>query len=640
MRTFPLLCLTVIVAVVSFGCRERSSREERAGGAGDVRGNQELSPGGHRSNPNSNSSSGPIGRELGAAHRDVDAMRTAGTETIPPMQADGASTEFVDDPSTDGWISEAISAEIQRRLDAIALLFHRSPSGLDDRFSAFCSEAFRASCYPPADGTPHYSNGAIRVFRHPRSTDLPVSRREFAASIEPFAARYSQYPDARHKVKVTRIDADRTGAESTVLFELTGSAATESWQHTAEWRCRWERVTGELQLTEIEVTHGQSVHCDGKSSLFTEFTASVLGPELGEGPQLARSSAFWAGQIETRIGSDLMGHHGLAIGDLNGDHLDDLYVCQPGGVPNLVLIQNRDGTVSDRAADWGLDILDATRSALILDLDNDGDQDVVLATVTGLFVLAQEPGQSFRLTQRVAQCARAYSLTSADYDGDRLLDLYVCLYHPPLDAAVSNPLPYYDANNGSPNVLLRNTGGAVFTDETRDSGLDVDNRRWSYAAAWHDYDRDGDVDLYVANDFGRNCLYQNHGGKFRNVAADAGVEDIASGMSVAWGDYDRDGWDDIYVSNMFSSAGGRITFQRKFKHDANATTKGQIQRLARGNSLFHNEGDGTFEDRTLDAGVAMGRWAWSSLFVDVNNDTWQDLLITNGNVTGDDTGDL
>ena len=162
---------------------------------------------------------------------------------------------------------------------------------------------------------------------------------------------------------------------------------------------------------------------------------------------------------------------------------------------------------------------------------------------------------------------------------------------------------------------------------------------WRIAGA-ADFDVDGDVDLYVANDFGRNNLYRNQQGRFIDVAAAAGVEDTGSGMSVSWADYNRDGWMDVYVGNMFSSAGSRITHNPKFKP---GTTQGDLEgfrRHARGNTLFENKGDGTFIDRGVESGTMMGRWAWGSMFVDINNDAWEDLVVANGYITTDDTGDL
>ena len=220
------------------------------------------------------------------------------------------------------------------------------------------------------------------------------------------------------------------------------------------------------------------------------------------------------------------------------------------------------------------------------------------------------------------------NLAWGDYDGDGDVDLYVTNWgaaqQPPPDRLYRNDL------DGSV--------GVVFADVSVDLGLTVASN--STSAAWADFDNDGDLDLYVANDFGRNNLYQNNNGHFTDIAPLAGVEDIATGMSASWGDYNRDGLVDVYISNMFSSAGNRIAYQTRFAPNTTDQTVTYLQRTARGNSLFANAGNGTFHDVSELAGVTMGRWAWGSKFVDLNNDGWQDLVVTNGLVTNDDTGDL
>ena len=173
--------------------------------------------------------------------------------------------------------------------------------------------------------------------------------------------------------------------------------------------------------------------------------------------------------------------------------------------------------------------------------------------------------------------------------------------------------------------MLRNDGDMTVTDITRESGLDMNNTRFSLAAAWEDYDNDGDADLYVANDFGRNNLYRNEGGKFTDVAAEAGVEDGAFGMAVSWGDYNHDGLMDIYVANMFSAAGNRVTYQRRFKPQATGEAKSRLQHTARGNTLFENRGDGTFRDVSGDAGApwaaGVGPRCWRTLTT-IAGKTW------------------
>ena len=91
---------------------------------------------------------------------------------------------------------------------------------------------------------------------------------------------------------------------------------------------------------------------------------------------------------------------------------------------------------------------------------------------------------------------------------------------------------------------------------------------------------------------------------------------------------------------MFSSAGSRITEQPDFKRDVDPELKSRWRQFAAGNTLFRNLGDDQFEDVSDRAAVTLGRWSWSSNFVDVNNDGWQDLAVANGYITSYDNGDL
>ena len=548
-----------------------------------------------------------------------------------------ASDSMVDDASQDGWNTEVFSAAANKRLkEVVKQLFNddpleqldMTPTSLPIRPISFDEEITRSSL-------------AIRR----ATTSLEASELvSLSQALKSLLTVYGDFDEPHAKIKITRVALGEESASTTALVAIDARNDEKSVQSTATVECEW-LVAGEgisashPELQAIRTIEYEEVELHA-GFWFREYTPSVMqGVEAYE-KQLGYDCDYWTKRVERTLGANFMGYQGVSVGDVNGDFLDDVYICQTGGTPNILLVQQPDGTVMDVSKEAGVDFLDSCRCSLFLDLDNDGDQDLVIASITGTLILENDGKAKFTLRQRFSPAKLGYTLAAADYDNDGDVDVYACRYHPPADADFANPIPYHDANNGASNFLLENDGRFGFRDVTEQVGLSQNNTRWSYSAAWEDFDNDGDQDLYVANDFGRNSLYRNDQGKFSDVAAIANVEDTASGMSVSWGDFNHDGWPDVYVSNMFSSAGGRITYQRQFKPDATADTKEKIQRLARGNSLFKNNGDGTFEDVTYSANVEMGRWAWSSNFVDFDNDGLEDLLVANGNYTGTDSGDL
>jgi hypothetical protein len=381
--------------------------------------------------------------------------------------------------------------------------------------------------------------------------------------------------------------------------------------------------------------------------MFVDCTESALSKNSSYRDILLWSIDHWLSRMDRAFGGEPSGWAGISVGDVNGDDLDDFYLSHPGGVPNQLFVQQADGSFVDTSREAKVDWRDTTHASLLVDLDNDSDQDLVICTGLGLIFMENDgTGVFTERGNRLAPEARSVAVAAADYDNDSDLDIYVCCYSLRGNAAarghglLGRPIPYHDANNGGRNILFRNDGNWKFVNVTKRVGLKQNNRRFSLAASWEDFDNDGDVDLYVANDFGRDNLYRNDGGQFTDIAAQAGAEDIGAGMSVSWGDYNQDGWMDIYVSNMFSSAGSRVTSQARFKTNVDQQTRAKFQHHARGNTLYTNQGNGTFLDDSVAANVTMGRWAWSSSWVDINNDSREDLIVANGFLTRADPGDL
>jgi hypothetical protein len=558
------------------------------------------------------------------------------------------------DPANDGWHTEDFIERIHLPLSTLkAVLTQPGPITAKD-VAGVVTDGFVASPMRPNSLTDSFRQGPLTVRRpsnNASATPLPAHRgaEGLAAALGELRAPLEGATDFFAHAKTVRVDLADDVATTRMLLEIAGNArvsgAPSVVQIHATYECQWRFADSESpRLAAIRTLNYEESLCTGNPWL-ADVTRAVLEHNAAYRDQLAYGLNHWLGRIERSHDMDVYGRHGMAVGDVNGDGLDDVYLCQPGGLPNRLFVQNPDGTATDRAHDAGIDWLDRTASAIFADLDNDGHQDLVVATFSGLLVMQNNGKGRFELKTTLPLTDNdVQSLSAVDYDNDGDLDLYICTEFANLARYQGAPPPrfvYHDANDGGKNVLFRNELGRwKFTDVTEAVGLDADNRRHSLAAAWEDFDNDGDQDLYVANDYGQKCLYRNDGGKFINIAAAAGVTDFGSGMSVAWGDVNRDGWMDLYVANMFSSAGNRITRQAGFMTGIDVPTRQIYQRFAKGNSLFANQADGSFREIGGDAGVEMGRWAWSSLFADLNNDGWEDILVDNGYITGDETDDL
>jgi Tfp pilus assembly protein PilF/peroxiredoxin len=507
----------------------------------------------------------------------------------------------------------------------------------------------------PAEEIAVSPSGSFEVFRGHGASPTVSDRALFGQQLAGLVTGLSAVSVAEFLITAIEVAPGSTKEVRTdVRYDLVGTGP-DAWraERVGHWRMVWHRA-GDGAWRVSEWTASNQVRSRAQAPVFTEVTEASLGRNPSFRRQLASGLDAWLATLDSVFMLDSMGHHGVSVGDADGDGLEDLYVSQPAGLPNRLYRNRGDGTFEDVTERAGLAVLDDTAQSLFADVDNDGDQDLVLVTRAGLLLFENDGQGRFSVVpgafrSKAGLRGSPISIAMADYDRDGFLDLYLCTYAYFIGASEDkggSPNPYHDATNGPPNVLFRNDGHGHFEDVTSEVGLDLDNDRFSFAAAWADYDEDGWPDLLVANDFGRKNLYHNEGLKngkmtFKDVAKDAGVEDHGAGMSAAFVDYDNDGHLDIYTGNMWSAAGQRITAEPGFKPDAPPEVRELYRRHARGNSLFRNRGDGTFEDVTLAAVAEMGRWAWSSDAVDFDNDGFEDLYVANGMFTreGRNAGD-
>jgi Tfp pilus assembly protein PilF/peroxiredoxin len=362
---------------------------------------------------------------------------------------------------------------------------------------------------------------------------------------------------------------------------------------------------------------------------------------------MLRGVDHWRTVLDAACGIDVYGNNGIAAGDFDNDGFDDIYVCQPAGLPNRLYRNRGDGTFEDATEKAGLGVLDSTACALFADFENKGLQDLLVVCGNGPLLFLNQGNGKFSLKRDAFKFSHPPQGTFthaavADYNHDGRLDIYFCLYSYYLGLDQYHyPTPYFDARNGPPNFLFHNEGDANFTDQTEAAGLSAENDRYSFACAWGNSNSNGWLDLYVANDFGRNNLYRNNGdGTFTAVSEEAGVQDVGAGMSACWFDSNNDGNQDIYVSNMWSAAGLRVSEQEPFHEKDPESIRSFYRQHARGNSLYQNVGGGRFKNVSAATGVEAGRWAWSSDAWDFDHDGYPDLYVANGYISGPDTRDL
>jgi tetratricopeptide (TPR) repeat protein len=509
------------------------------------------------------------------------------------------------EPGHDGFPLEAEAARIQAHLNSL----------LTTRSLPLASNCQGSSPFP-AQNKAIGPAVTIAVF-DPSDTDIATGLKRWLDSLgEVRAARFFVLPGDLIRYEIASTGAYRVGV----------------------WKQKWSGG---------QVTHFSPVEetvTSGLAPLFRDVTAHAFRETQSFHQQLRYGIPSWRARLDSASGMDVHGHNGVAVGDIDGDGLDEIYVCQPGGLPNRLYKNRGDGTLDDITEQSGLGVLDATASALFVDFRNIGRQDLVVLRPDGPLLFLNQGGNRFVLKPRAFRFrtppqGNFTSMCAADYDRDGRVDLYICSYSFFRDGGQYRyPTPYQDARNGPPNFLFRNQAAAdgtcEFMDVTEAAGLNQNNDRFSLAASFCDYNGDGWPDLFVANDFGRKNLYRNEGGRFRDVAAEAGVEDAGAGMSASWFDYDGDGRPDLYVSNMWSDVGQRVVAGRSGPDQAN------WRRQPKGNSLFRNRGDGTFEETGAAEGVEMGRWAWVSDGIDFDNDGTPEIFIAAGMITNSSETDL
>jgi len=330
---------------------------------------------------------------------------------------------------------------------------------------------------------------------------------------------------------------------------------------------------------------------------------------------------------------------GVALIDYDNDGWLDIYFTNAQNVEmalagkkarSALYRNNRDGTFTDVTDKAGVGYPCWAMGAVVGDYNNDGRPDLLVTCFGGVVLYRNNGDGTFADVTKSAGLASdkqwAAGAAFGDYDGDGWADLFVSHY---VDFHLNDMAAFGSSDTckylgiavqcgprglkGSPDNLYHNNRDGTFSDVSKRSGVDDAERRFGLTSVWSDFNNDGKLDLFVANDSQPNYLYQGDGsGKFTDVGYSSGVALSDNGneqanMGIALGDYIHTGRMSLVISH----------FDNEYA------------------TFYRNEGGMNFTDISAPSGVAKGTRGyvgWGDAFVDFDNDGWQDFFLVNGHV--------
>ena len=284
----------------------------------------------------------------------------------------------------DSFVSEKYYDQIALILAEWSLSLRQSPLQMQ-AIENVLSADFAGSSMIPVESRPVRTGPPIEVHQNKFVTDADLGRDAFLQAWHSSFSVFSKLVSA--ELQVTRMQATPAFTSQTlqqlstrVRYELIGTGrGFYREQRVGYWDLEWESQSS-ASAPEFKLRRWQSrgeTRSRSASPIFTEITAAALGLNSSYSAQLLRGVDYWRTVLDGACGIDIYGHNGVSVADIDDDGFDDLYVCQPAGLPNRLYRNRGDGTFEDITDSSGLGILENTACALFADFDNDGHQDVI-----------------------------------------------------------------------------------------------------------------------------------------------------------------------------------------------------------------------------------------------------------------------
>jgi hypothetical protein len=369
-------------------------------------------------------------------------------------------------PGSDEYVTEKYAFEIEALLTQWSHSLKASAGDLS-ALATFLDPSIQASSLVPETVLTLRTGNGIDCKRRHFSGNVVSGRDRFLEQIRAWLGQVSLVETAQFEItgieEVTSAPAAvRPHVRCDIRYDLILHRSNEQREErVGSWHTEWLRDEAAVWKARRWEASEETL-CVTRGPVFLDVTPHALGRVESYTRQMLRGSDYWRTVLDGACGIDVYGNNGVAAGDFDNDGFDDLYVCQPSGLPNRLYRNRGDGSFEDVTEKAGVGVLDNTACALFADFENKGRQDLLVVCGSGPLLFLNQGDGTFSIKRDAFRFKSPPQGTFthaalADYDRDGRLDVYFCLYSYYLGLDQYHyPVPYFDAPIGPPNFLFNN----------------------------------------------------------------------------------------------------------------------------------------------------------------------------------------